>query len=215
MPMAEDMGQSSAKWYQHITELPLTRFIDCTVDDNLYALVISGNPSLEHLRQAWAQINQEYADVMGDHEHMIYVSLFRDIKVLETTLAQIHWLVGQLREVYYDEFAKRLNKLLLTNFKFDHTQPKKYFEELTRCINRSKSYKIDLDLKLAQFEVMQKSKKDQGEGKKPSREYYQAILITISDHAKYMVPDTITVFEFCDRIRRFNEYCKQVEKIRR
>lgn len=213
--MPEDTGQSSAKWYQHITELPLTRFIDCTVDDNLYALVISGSPSLEQLRQAWAQINLEHADVMGDHEHMLYVSLFRDIKILETTLAQIHWLVGQLREVYYVEFANRLNKLLLTHFKFDPADPKKYFDLLTGCINRSKAFKIDLDLKLIQFEVLQKSRKEQGEGKKPSREYYQALLITISDHAKYQVPDTITVFEFCDRIRRFNEYCKQVEKMKR
>jgi len=209
------MDTPSAKWYQHITELPLSKFIDVTVDDNLYALVITGQPSMEQLQLAWAQINQEYADVMGDNEHRMYISVYRDIKVLETTLKLIHWLVEQMREVYYVEFANRLNALLNTRFKFDHTRPEQYFNELTRCINRSKGYKIDLDLKLAQFEVIQKNRKEQGEGEKPSREYYQAILITLSDHVKYPVGDSITVFEFCDRVRRFSDYCKQVEKIRR
>jgi len=209
------MDTPSAKWYQHITEMPLSKFIDCMVDDNIYALVITGHPSIEQLQLAWAQINQEYADVMGDNEHRMFVSVYRDIKVLETTLKLIHWLVDQLREVYYVEFANRLNALLNTRFKFDHTKPEQYFNELTRCINRSKGFKIDLDLKLAQFEVMQKSRKEQGEGKKPSREYYQAILITLSDHVKYPVSDSITVFEFCDRMRRFNDYCKQVEKMKR
>ena len=192
----------SAKWYRHITELPLNKFIDCKVDDNLYALVITGQPAIEDLKAAWASILQEEADQSGDHEHQMYVSLYRDVKILETTLFQIHWLVGQLKEVYYVELAKRLNKLLLTNFKFDYTNPEQYFKELSRCMNRSKGIKIDLDLKLQQFEAIHKSRQEQGEGKKPTREYYQAILITLSDHVKYPVSDLITVYEFCDRMRR-------------
>jgi hypothetical protein len=193
----------------------LRRFIDCTVDGNLYALVISGHPTYEQLAAAWSIIQQEYADVMGDYEYQMYVFLFRDVKVLETTLFLIHWLVGQLKEVYYDEFANRLNALLFTNFKFDHTSPAQYFKELARCINRSKGLKIDLDLKIKQLEVMQKQRQEQGEGKKPTREYYQAILITLSDHAKYPIQDSITVYEFGERMRRFDSYCKQMEKMKR
>jgi hypothetical protein len=210
--MPGDTGLPSAKWYQHITELPLSRFIDCTVDDNLYALVISGHPSQEQLQLTWAEMQQEYADVMGDNEHKMYVILYRDIKVLEITLQLIHWLVAQMKEVYYAEFANRLNRLLNTTFKFDHTQPEKYFNELNRCINRSKAYKIDLDLKLQQFEAFKKNKET---GSKPTREYYQSILITLSDHAKYPVQDNITVYEFSERIRRFSKYCQQVEKMKR
>jgi hypothetical protein len=182
------------------------------VDDNLYALVISGHPSQEQLQLAWAGIQQEYADVMGDNEHKMYVILYRDIQVLKTTLQLIHWLVAQMKEVYYVEFAKRLNQLLHTTFKFDYTQPEKYFNQLNRCINRSKAHKIDLDLKLQQFEALKKNKE---KGSQPTREYYQSLLITISDHAKYPVQDSITVYEFSERIRRFNNYCQQVEKMKR
>jgi hypothetical protein len=205
----------SAKWYRHITELPLNKFIDCKVDDNLFALVISGQPTTQELKAAWATIQQEEADQIGDHEHQMYVSLYRDVKVLEATLFQIHWLVAQMKEVYYSEFGTRLNKLLLTNFKFDHTRPIQYFKELSRCINRSKGIKIDLDLKAQQVEAIQKQHEEKGNSKKPTREYYQAILITLSDHVKYPVSDSITVYEFCDRMRRYSAYYKQVEKMKR
>jgi hypothetical protein len=204
------MDLSSAKWYQHITDLPLNRYIDCAVDGNLYALVVFGHPAHEQLQLAWLQIQQEYADVMDDNEHRMYSMLYRDIKVLELTLQLIHYLVEQLKEVYYVEFARRLNALLNTNFKFDHTQLVQYFNELNRCINRSKAFKIDLDLKLVQFEAIQK--KNQDKQGKVTREYFQRLLITLSDHAKYAVQDTITVYEFSERIRRFNKHCEQAEK---
>jgi hypothetical protein len=210
-----DLDLSSGKWYHHITELPLSKFIDCTVDNNLFALVRTGKPTNEQLEQAWEQISQEYADAIGDTEHRMYVSVYRDVKVLGTTLQQIHWLIAQLKEVYFSGYANRLNNLLKTNFKFDYTNPAQYFNELSRCINRSKGIKIDLDLKMVQFEVMQKSRQQQSEGKRPTREYYQAILITLSDHVKYPISDSITVYEFCDRMRRFSDYCKQVAKIKR
>lgn len=202
----------SAKWYRHITELPLNRFIDIVVDGNFAALIITGYPSIEELHAAWRDIQGEYADAMGDHEHRMYISLYRDVKCLEITLKQIQWLIDQLREVYYKKLADRLNKLLLTSFKFDRTNPEKYFNELTRCANRSKGIKIEMELKLAQFQVMQQARKDQEEGKKPSREYYQAMLITLSDHVKYPVSDSITVFEFCNRIQRFTDYCNEIKK---
>lgn len=213
--MQEDTDPPSAKWFQHITDLPLCRFIDCSVDDNLYALVITGKPTPEQLESAWAMIQQEYADVMGDYEHQMYVSLYREVKVLEVTLFQIHWLIGQMKEIYYVGYATRLNELLFTRFQFDHTKPVQYFNELSRCINRSKGYKIDLQLKNDQLEVIKKQRHEQGEGKKPTREYYQAILITLSDHAKYPIQDGITVYEFSERMRRFDSYCKQVEKMKR
>lgn len=211
--MLTDTDPPSAKWYQHITELPLNKFIDCSVDDNVYALVISGHPTEIDLYKAWAQIQQEYADVMGDNEHRMYVTLYRDIKALELTLKLIHYLVDQLKEVYYVEFANRLNSLLNTTFRFDYTQPEKYFNELTRCINRSKGLKIDLSLKVAQFEAIRN--KNKVKNSKPTREYFQSIIITLSDHAKYPVQETITVYEFSERMRRFVKYCEQVEKMKR
>jgi hypothetical protein len=38
------------------------------------------------------------------------------------------------------------------------------------------------------------------------------MLITISDHAKYEITDDITVFQFCERIRRYNSLIEKLQK---
>jgi hypothetical protein len=200
----------SAKWYQHITQIPLSKFIDVAVDDNYAALVITGYPAIEELQLAWSQISGEYADAIGDNEHRMYVSLFRDVTLLTVNLKTINYLVEILERVYHEPFAEQLNKLLSTNFQFDHTDPEKYFAQLKNCLMRSKALKINLDLKEMQLKAIRE--KHQAPGQKLTREYFQSILITLSDHVQYPVTDGISVYEFCDRIKRFNKHCEQVKR---
>jgi hypothetical protein len=209
-PTPKVTDQQSEKWYQHITDLQLRNFIDCVVNDNYHALVITGNPSAQDLLLAWSEIQAEYADVMGDYEHKLFVALFKEVTLLKISLQTIHCLIEILREVHYEPFTAELNKLLRTSFVFDPADQNKYQETLRRCYNRSKGIKIDLELKLVQFKAIEK--KNMEAGSKPTKEYFQSILITLSDHATYPVQDTITVYEFADRIRRFHNYCEQVKQ---
>ena len=200
----------SGKWYQNITELPLSRFIDVTVDNNIYALVISGHPSLDDLYSAWGNIESQYADAMGDSEHKLYLSLFKEIHTLTATYRVIHEIVNVLREVPHEGLKAELNSLVGTSFKFDFADPEKYHAELTRCLKRSKGLKIQIDLKMASFAAIEERFK--GKGSKPNREYFFSILITLTDHAKIRIDDSITVYEFCERVTRLNDYAKQTQK---
>lgn len=200
----------SAKWYQHITEMPLNRFIDVVVDDNYASLVITGYPPPEELHKTWVIIQGEYADAMGDHDYRMYVSLFKEVTLLTVTLKTINYLVEILERVYYPDFANNLNKLLNITFQFDPADPVKYKTTLKNCLMRSKAIKINLDLKSIQLKAMEE--KNQDPGKKPTREYFQSILINLSNHAKYHIHDNVTVFEFCDRIRRYNKECADIIK---
>jgi len=200
----------SSRWYQNITELPLNRFIDVLVDNNYAALIVAGYPAQEELLLAWAGIQSEYADAIGDHEHRMYVSLFKEVTQLGLTLQTIEYLVEILEQVYDPKLGAMLNKLLLTTFKFDPADPEKYHATLKRCLMRSKGIKIDLELKRGQLKAMEKKNDETGD--KPSREYFQSILITLSDHAQYPIHDSITVFEFCTRIKRYTQYCEQAKK---
>jgi hypothetical protein len=201
---------SSAKWYQHITEVPLSRFVDCLVDDNYAALVITGYPTPEELQEAWLQIQSEYAEAIGNHDYRMYVNLMKDMILLSTTLEQINCLVGLLEAKYRSEFLQLLNKLLNTSITLDPADPVKYKAALKGAIMRSKAIKINLDLKGMQMKDIQSKMSEPG--KKPERGYFHSILVTLSDHAKYHISDSIPVFEFCDRIKRFNQYCEQVKK---
>lgn len=193
--------------YRSINNLPLHRFIDCMVNHNLSSLIISGFPNEIELSTSWSIIVQQYTDAMGNQEHRLYTNLTKEIAVNTITYNLINRTVEILRKQYHKELATELNKLLLTTFKFDFQDQERYNKELDRCVNRSKSLKISIDL--LQIKIAELEKKFTGKTQLPTIEYYQSTLITLSDYAKYQITDSITVFEFCERIKRLNSFLEQ------
>jgi len=200
----------SSNIYRSINALPLHKFIDCIINQNLAAIIITGLPTQEELSEAWALILQQYSDAIGDNEHRLYANRTKQLAIETINYNLVIGLVDVLRKEYNKELCIELNKLLSTSFKFDYTNKENYEKDLSRCFNRAKGFKISIDL--LQFQVNELEKKFQNKGgSKPTVEYYQSTLITLSDHAKYPINDSITVFEFCERIKRFNNYCEQLK----
>jgi hypothetical protein len=183
--------------------LPLTNYVNCLVNDNLYALVIEGQAGADVgvLQMAWLGIQQQYADAVGDSEYSHYLTLYRDVHVLNAKYEMVKEILNLMQVHYDDRLAKIINDELSTSFVFDWNNQEEYNKTIQRCINRSKALKLRMDMVKASYEAIQ-SKFEQG--KKPDRNYFQSILITLSDHAGYHITDQITVYEFCDRIKRLN-----------
>ncbi len=214
-------GSLSVKYYQSIQHLPLNRYKDCLINDNLSALTISGFPTNEQLNEAWSKICQEYADAAGNDEYGLYLKLFKQVHLLNTEIAQVKICVEQLellttlpdslmeKAEYRDIWSKEVNKLLLTQFIFDFNNIELYRRNLQRCLNRSKGTKLELDIVMARYEAI---KQKYEEGKKPDEAYFNAILITLSDHAGFHLTDAITVFEYCERIKRLNDASRRTDR---
>jgi hypothetical protein len=193
----------SSKWYRNIADLPLIKYIECVVDGNLAALIISGYPSQEQLESAWVEIAEQYADIMGDAEHKMYIKLYKELVILNIEYQQILSLIEVLTMVQYKPFEQKLNELLFTNFSFTNNREK----ELDTCFRLSKSTLLKIDMKKAHLDALKE--KGENSDKTPTREYFQSILITLSDHSKYPVLDTITTFEFCERVKRFTQFVEK------
>jgi hypothetical protein len=207
-PLGVAIQQSNI--YRSINALPLHKFIDCIINQNLAAIIISGLPTQQELSIAWALILQQYSDAIGDNEHRLYANRTKQLAIETINYNLVIGLVDVLRKEYSKDLCNELNKILSTTFKFDYTNKENYEKDLSRCFNRAKGFKISIDL--LQMQVNELEKKFQNkEGTKPTVEYYQSTLITLSDHAKYPINDNITVFEFCERIKRFNNYCEQLK----
>lgn len=216
--------------YRSISNLPLHRFIDVLVDDNLLALVITGqNPDPDELQQAWQTILHEYAEALGSSEYKVYLSLYKEVEILKNEYRLIHTLVDTMRTIqehliltYYNvpadvlEYQKKcgntLNSLLRISCTFNNLDTTTYEAELKKCIRRSSALKIRLDLKLIAFEAISKK---QTEGKKADRAYFDSMLITISDHAKYEISENITVAKYCERVKRYEKYCQSLNDRKR
>lgn len=188
----------------------MNKLIDCDVDKNLSALIISGFPSEDQLTISWALIQTEFADGIGSNEHRAYLNLLAEIVNLRKKIAIINDMIALLREAWYAGFAKILNKELHTSFVFDHANPQEYKALLDRCKRRTAGLELNLDLKELRFEEIKQKNEVPGKGR--SREYYHNHFINLSDHARFPVLDTISGYEFVTRLKRFNEYCEALEK---
>lgn len=191
----------SSKWYQNIVDLPLSKFIDCVTNDNIYALVISGSPDQDQLHAAWSVIRTQYAEAMKDHDWLEFARINREVAQLQIKLTQIEMLVQQMRSFYCVQFKNALNRLVEANLNFDVTSPDKYEDDLKRAMRRSKGIKIELDLRTVRLNAMMEKMANRGDH--IGREYYEQVLITISIEIGFQLQiDTLTVFQYCDHVRR-------------
>lgn len=200
-----------SKWYQNIHELPLSRFEDCLLDNNLSALVISGFPLPETLQKSWLFILQEYSDAIGNSEHMLYMNLMREVELLRIDLESLKVLISTLRVIYSKYFCEQLNEMVNANCKFDWNDQDTYQKEIDRCERRGKSYKIRYDLKKNEFDNLQK-KMSAKEGQKIDKNYFTGVLIMLSRHNNYKITKEITVSEYCEYIKQYNLYCEEISK---
>jgi hypothetical protein len=198
-----ETATQSNKWYQKISDLPLNKYIECVVDGNLSALVISGYPTQEQLEASWFEIVEQYAEAMGDAEHRMYIKLYKELVYLNIEHKQIISLIEVLTIVVYKPFEQKLNELLFTNFSFTANREK----ELDTCYRLSKSTLLKIDMKKAQLDGLKEKGEDTD--KTPTREYFQSILITLSDYSKYPVEETITTYQFCERVKRFTQFVEK------
>ncbi len=211
----QEVKKAEDKYYELLDKIPYNRFVDCYVDSNLSALVISGFPQTVDLEKAWDNIFFEYIERVGNSEYKLYLDLYKEISRLRITLSQIDTIVGRgnkeegtppgiLRLCYDEYFAKEINKILGTNCRFNWKDPKSYFAEVDKCLNRASGLRIRRDLLLSRFEAIEKKNEAQrkGSAKKIDRAYFTSVLVTLSDIAKYNLPETISMGEYCERLKR-------------
>lgn len=206
------MDTISSLYYRNLVDLPLSKFIEITTTGLLYPLIISGEPSKQELAEAWESIIEQYSSHMGNAEQQLYLSLYKEINKLSAAIEEVRICVHWLKDGYNGRLVSRLNNVLGTTFTFDIKRPEEYDKNLQKCINRSKGFKVNLDLKMAQFEAI-KQKQEATDQATPTKEYYQSILITLRGSEGYFIEsEKISVFEFCEMIKRWNKKVEQAKK---
>jgi hypothetical protein len=209
-PLPSSNSIPLSKWCHSIHDTPLYKFIEVLCDNNLHALVISGEVSEEELVESWEKILQEYTELIGNTDQVIFLSLLKETNRLEWTLNQIETLIEVLKKSYAAPFAKMLCKLLRVRFVFDPSDPEQYDKLLENCYRRSRG--LYIDLKLKRIELDAHIKKLSASGELPTREYFINALITLSDHSKSHLTDQMMISEFCLRLKRYAQYVKQLNQ---
>lgn len=205
---------SEAKYYKDIHRLPLNLFINVAVDSDFASLIISGSPKDDDLENAWKEIVNQYNDCLArlDHKMMRTISIYRSAVYTDFKINAVESFIQILKEVYVKKMADEVNKLMLTNFKFDVHNQKDYDNDIKRVAQRLRGLKIQLKIDQSKVEAWNKEIKE-NETSTPDREYFSKILINLSDYAGYQIrEDQITVFEFCERIKRCERAANTLKK---
>lgn len=220
--------------YRSIKQLPLRKFEECLLNNNLHALVISGDPDPISLANAWQEIQAEYTDLIGSNEFKLYMELRRKQFVDETDLMLVEESMEFMRscvrvlptvseEGNPDKLAhvegllntrmRDVNGLLKTNFKIDwRNDPEGVFK---RCINRSKALKINIALRAQEMQVLE-GKFNEEDSKlvgKRDEHHFTGILLTLSRYNGYKISKDITVEEYCLYVKQYNDYHDQQRKL--
>jgi hypothetical protein len=181
-------------------------FIQCLVEENYKALLIDGEASDEKLREAWVIILAEYYELRGDTgEGMEVWQLSRDVMRMQNHLFLLDQCIEFLKGQWSDSIAGSVNKL---GYPFKPASKENYFIELDAVVNKSKTKYIQLqqNIKLLQDKISKVG------DKKPTREYYDNLLIHIEEMQKVTYSmDTVTVQKFVSLEKK---YWHQVEQLK-
>lgn len=203
-PEKQELRRSNL--YRGCSNLPMENFIQCLCEEDYAYLVIEGEATDRELHEAWVLILAEYYELRGDtSEGMEVWQLSRDIMRIQNHLFLLEQCVEFLKEKWSDSIAESVNKL---GYPFKPASKEDYTEELNRVVNKAKTKYIQLrqNIKLLEEKVSKLG------DKKPTRDYFDNMLIHIEEMQKVSYSmDTLPVQKF---VLLEKKYWNQVEQLK-
>jgi hypothetical protein len=195
--------------YDRCDITPLSIYIDATCDDRLERLVISGNPTREMLKEAMVKLTQEFSELCGNGENKVFAENTLDFLRKQNIVMGIDISIRLIASGKYEEAIAFLSK---TGMKY--TAPENEAQAQSLITRLAKELKNRLSkLKEAKDSFNGFTKK----GEKPTRQYYNRLLVTLStcEIIKMQLDrNKLTLSEFAEYIRLFNEYHEQLKPIK-
>jgi hypothetical protein len=183
-------------------------YIDVTCDDKLEKLIITGNPPREILEETKAKLMQEFSSLTGGGEMKEFTATARDFFQKRNTVMGIEVCIHLIASGKYGEAVEFLNRARIAC-----TEPENE-EQAARLITRLNGELKNRSGKLK--EAADRYEKLQKKGEKPTRQYYNRLLVMLSTSETVKIQldrNRLTLSEFAEYINAFNEYQTQLKAI--
>lgn len=187
--------------YSDCSKLPLDRFIDCLVDNDLSQLIISGTPTPEQLQETWDKIYLEYCQLSQNGTYNETLELYREIYDLRAKISIVNNTIQYLQISYDRELVLILNKLALGCTVTEEDKGEVLIDKLNGVIARMKKWFPKLKQREKELEELRKENTG-----KVDRSYFDNWLDAISIDFGFMIESSrITVSRFCRAIAKLNK----------
>lgn len=197
-------------YYSTCKELPLTRFIWCLVQGDVWHLMKPGRAKVSKafLEEVWENIFYEYLAICKDDKHTQVITLMKEITRMNTRFILIYEIVRQLKMRYNSGLVEQLKRLGFKRFTYDHSDYDQYRKELDLTLSQAKVSLIRTEQKQKELEALQ----PKGKGKKHDPDY-EALLVELSKFQGYRIdPDVVTVAEFVAISNRYRAHMEALER---
>lgn len=188
--------------YSSCYDCPLKVYIEIVCNNNLDALIISGNPPKEVLEDTYNKIISGYAELSGSSMATRYNVLLKDIYSYRSQIIGLT-LCLQILPITPDAAVGNLSKL---GMRCSIPENNEDMEDLIRKIDsRIKDRSIRMKKAQKEFDSIQKSNKS---GAITPGDFYDQLAI-ISRWAGFRISTDITLAEYVVYIKQMSEYVEQ------
>lgn len=202
----------TATYFSDVHKCPMAAFLDCLIDENYRALIITGECADEELyilQDAFLSMQEKYSEMLGDVDSMMWLKLIREINYARADLNVARTLINIGPTAWIERWEKYLNKIFKVSYKADATNRLEFLSALKSWESRISGLEMAVDLKQIRADQI-KVRLDKRVGGKPKREDFSVIFNLMEEHYKVVVNEhIISVARYCDRYKRMSQLSKK------
>lgn len=177
---------SKGSLHRSTKTLRLNLFIRCLVNKEFECLIISGQHTVVEIMEAWDDVFFEYCELLKGDDSDYLLSLTKKITLLEIDISYVDGALMILEKEWDEELAQKLNSML---FKVRQDNS----ESFEMCRGRLKRKLHDLSDLHDEYKKYLSTK----EGKAPTEEDFEKLLIVLSKYQGYPInSEEITVYKY-------------------
>lgn len=180
--------RSSATYHTTVYKLPLDRFIELTVTEDLKHLVISGEPNVLELQDAFEQIINEYSAIVHTDKSDAIIRITKRIGLMQHQIIYVEYALSYLAErldktgTSEPSICTELRRMGY-NYKFDPSNTYQYLRELGFVRSRAKTLIMQRRDLLREYNRMTQTPDGDKAPKKITREQFE---LQLADLWKFM-----------------------------
>lgn len=144
---------NTLKLYRHVSETPLSVFIDCDTNSNYKRLIIEGEADEKTLQNAWITLWYEYCDKTNSHQYSTFSDLIKEVSYNKAKFHAIQMCVQVLRHMP-DEQCVNILKKYGFRYNYSRANMQEFQSTLDRVMMLSKSLMINIQQDEIKLEKM-------------------------------------------------------------
>jgi hypothetical protein len=197
-------AKTSFELYQDLKSLPLNVFIEVSCNENLQALIKSGEPPTEALQTKWEELFTAYIEIIGGEEVQDKLKLVATMNELSFKVERI----GALLDVLSVAPTEGLYEQLYT---FGYSLPRMDFSEASiKTLGKIITGYMKRDVVEVQI-LGDRLKKETGEVKKQTEADFYALIVEISDMFKITLNEKETsTMAFAMYVNKYKQRAEQI-----